>query len=67
MEEETETNENFDEDSETDHLWVRAKLSAAQEFAQEHGMKDSDIVLPKDYQKWKEVFDKQKSERYPSS
>ena len=57
----------LEEDLETDHLWIQSKLTAAQDFAQKHTTKEDKSMLPAEYHKWKEVFDKKASERFPSS
>ncbi len=59
---EEELDADANEDLETDHLWVRAKMSASQALAHEHEDNTKKAVLPPEYAKWRKVFDKQTSE-----
>jgi hypothetical protein len=49
------------EDLKTDHLWIRAKMSASQALAHEYE-ENVKVELPPEYAKWRTVFDKQTSE-----
>jgi hypothetical protein len=62
---EEELDNELDEDLETDHLWIQAKTSASQALAHEHETK-AKVELPNEYVKWKRVFDKEASQRFPT-
>ena len=47
-----------------EEVWIRAKTSAAQQFAQESGTTKMTQV-PEAYRRWASVFDKKTSERIP--
>ena len=55
------------EDLETDHLWIQAKMSTSQALAHEHEDKTQKVELPPEFKPWKTVFDKQTSEQFPIS
>ena len=55
------------ENLEPDHLWIQAKTSASQALAHEYEDKTKKVELPPQYSKWRKVFDKQTSERFPIS
>ena len=61
--EEVDKNDNF----ETDHLWIRAKMSTSQALAHEHEDKAQKVELPPEFKPWKTIFDKQMSESFPIS
>ena len=47
------------DDLETDHLWIQAKISTSQALAHEHEDKTQKVKLPPEFKPWKIVFDKQ--------
>ena len=53
--------------TEEDDLWIRHKVSVSQKLEHEHQKNEKKAELPKEYQEWKEIFDKKASERFPSA
>jgi len=48
-------------------VWIRAKTSATQQFEHKFRKEEEKVELPQEYNKWKEIFDKEASQRFPSS
>ncbi|KIL57459.1 hypothetical protein M378DRAFT_16248 [Amanita muscaria Koide BX008] len=51
--------------TEEDDLWIRAKTSISQELEHKHRKEEKKTELPKEYEEWKDTFDKKASERFP--
>src|SRR5258708_13060891 len=53
--------------TEKDGAWIRQKVKVSQKLEQKHQKEEKKAELPKEYQEWKEIFDKKASERFPSA
>ncbi|HEX3418956.1 MAG TPA: RNase H-like domain-containing protein, partial [Stellaceae bacterium] len=51
--------------TEEDDLWIRAKTSVSQELEHKHRQEEKKAELPKEYEEWKDIFDKKAAERFP--
>jgi hypothetical protein len=48
-------------------VWIRAKTSTTQQFEHKFWKEEKKVELPKEYDEWKNIFDKKASQHFPSS